>query len=31
MEEMKYEQELWGKVEFLHERYKKNIYMYLIL
>ena len=24
MEEMKYEQELWGKVEFLHERYKKK-------
>ena len=24
MEEMKYEKKLWGKVEFLHERYKKK-------
>ena len=24
MEEMKYEKKLWGKVEFLHERYKRK-------
>ena len=24
MEDLKYENELWGKVDFLHDRYKKK-------